>query len=78
MKGGYSTMIEGTIFTQFEAMLFILGLLLGAFITMIASYISLRKIRRQLYKLRGQLYYWFRQRPVPAKRGRPSKRKSVK
>lgn len=71
-------MIEGTIFTQFEVMLFILGLLLGAFITMVASYISLRKIRRQLYKLRGQLYYWFRQRPVAAKRGRPSKTKSVK
>lgn len=71
-------MIEGTIFTQFEVMLFILGLLLGAFITMVASYISLRKIRRQLYKLRGQLYYWFRQRPVSAKRGRPSKPKSVK
>ena len=39
---------------------------------------SVNDMKQQIEKLRGQVYYWSRQIPVSAKRGRPNNHKSVK
>jgi len=64
--------------TQFEVCFMLVGFFFGVIITIIGMYLPVRKVKRQLYKVRGQVYYWSRQMPVTAKRGRPRKSKSVK
>lgn len=51
---------------------------LGLVVAGTAFYIPMRKLTKMVYKLRGQVYYWSRQMPVTAKRGRPKKSNSVK
>ena len=62
--------------TQFEWLVLAVGLLSGSFITSVCYCFPMRKLKRQLYKLRGQVYYWSRQMPV-AKGRRPKRNKSV-
>lgn len=50
--------------TQFEWLVLAVGLLSGSFITSVCYCFPMRKLKRQLYKLRGQVYYWSRQMPV--------------
>jgi hypothetical protein len=64
--------------TQFEVCFMLLGFSFGVIITIIGMYLPLKRVRKQLYKVRGQVYYWSRQIPVTAKRGRPRKSSSVK
>ena len=64
--------------TQFEICFMLIGFFFGVIITIIGMYLPLKKVRKQLYKVRGQVYYWSRQIPVTAKRGRPRKSSSVK
>lgn len=64
--------------TQFEVCFMLIGFFFGVIITIIGMYLPVRKVKRQLYKVRGQVYYWSRQIPVTAKRGRPRKSSSVK
>lgn len=64
--------------TQFEICFMLIGFFFGVIITIIGMYLPLKRVRKQLYKVRGQVYYWSRQIPVTAKRGRPRKSSSVK
>ena len=64
--------------TQFEVCFMLLGFFFGVIITMVGMHLPLKRVRKQLYKVRGQVYYWSRQMPVTAKRGRPRKSSSVK
>jgi hypothetical protein len=57
-------------------MLFV-GFFGGVVITGAYYYFPLKSLRNQLYKIKGQVYYWSRQMPVAKKRGRPKKAKSV-
>jgi len=63
--------------TQLEILLTLFGFVSGSIVTMILYQIPIRRMKRSLYKLRGQVYYWSRQMPVVGKRGRPAKSKSV-
>jgi len=63
--------------TQFEWLILAIGVFFGGIITHVMYIFPLKRLRKQLYKLRGQVYYWSRQMPVKAKRGRPAKKKSV-
>lgn len=59
--------------TQFELLVLLVGFLMGAFATSVCYCYPIKRLKRQVYKLRGQVYYWSRQIPVPKKRGRPKK-----
>jgi|TARA_R100001530_G_C4251181_1_gene137871 hypothetical protein len=59
--------------TQFEWLVLAVGILMGGFITSLCYCLPIKRLRKQVYKLRGQVYYWSRQIPVPKKRGRPKK-----
>ena len=63
--------------TQFEWLVFAIGICFGGIVTHVMYIFPMKRLRRQLYKLRGQVYYWSRQMPIPAQRGRPAKKKSV-
>jgi hypothetical protein len=55
--------------------MFFTGFIAGVIITCVVCYCSIKDIKNQVKKLRGQVYYWSRQIPVSRKK-RP-KRKSV-
>ena len=61
----------------FEWLMLFVGFSGGVIITGVYYYFPLKNLRRQLYKIKGQVYYWSRQIPVAKKRGRPKKVKSV-
>jgi hypothetical protein len=61
----------------FEYLMLFVGFSGGVIITGVYYYFPLKKLRNQLYKVKGQVYYWSRQMPVAKKRGRPKKNKSV-
>lgn len=63
--------------TQFEWLILAIGFCFGSLITHIMCTFPMKRLRKQLYKLRGQVYYWSRQMPVAKKRGRPANKKSV-
>ena len=63
--------------TQFEWLILLLGFLGGAITISFCYCYPMRTLKSQIYKLRGQVYYWSRQMPVAKKRGRPAKKKSV-
>ena len=48
---------------------------LGIIVTMFSYQIPMRKLRKLVYKLKGQVYYWSRQMPAKLKKkpGRPRK-----
>ncbi len=63
--------------TTYELLMLFMGFAVGT-ITMLAYYyFPMKKLRNQVWKLKGQVYYWSRQMPVAKKRGRPKKVKSV-
>ena len=64
--------------TQIELCMLALGFCFGSIFTTLYFAFPLKRLKKQVYKLRGQVYYWSRQMPVSAKRGRPAKSKSVK
>lgn len=54
------------------------GFTLGVLFILFVWKRSVNDMKQQIEKLRGQVYYWSRQIPVSAKRGRPNNHKSVK
>ena len=58
----------------FEYLILFVRLSGGVIITGVYYYFPLKKLRNQLYKVKGQVYYWSRQMPVAKKRGRPKKK----
>ena len=62
--------------TQIEVLFTFLGFTSGVMVTIFAKNYSLKNIKQQVSKLRGQVYYWSRQMPV-SKGRRPKKNKSV-
>ena len=62
--------------TQIEVLFTFLGFTSGVMVTIFAMNYSLKNIKQQVSKLRGQVYYWSRQMPV-AKGRRPKRNKSV-
>ena len=54
------------------------GFTVGVLFILFVSRRSVNDMKQQIEKLRGQVYYWSRQIPVSAKRGRPNNHKSVK
>ena len=62
--------------TQIEVLFTFLGFTSGVMVTIFAMNYSLKNIKQQVSKLRGQVYYWSRQMPVSNGR-RPKKNKSV-
>jgi|TARA_Y100001938_G_scaffold73832_1_gene102278 hypothetical protein len=63
--------------TQIEIYFMLLSFLLGATTVTLFNRRQFKNVYSQIEKLRGQVYYWSRQMPVTAKRGRPKKSKSV-
>tara|TARA_R100001510_G_C7557956_1_gene139102 strand:+ start:416 stop:610 length:195 start_codon:yes stop_codon:yes gene_type:complete len=63
--------------TQIEIYFMLLSFLLGATTVTLFNRRQLKNVYSQIEKLRGQVYYWSRQMPVTAKRGRPKRSKSV-
>ena len=61
---------------QLEILFIFLGFTSGVIVTIFAMNYSLKNIKKQVSKLRGQVYYWSRQMPV-AKGRRPKRNKSV-
>jgi len=55
--------------------MFFTGFIAGAIMTCLICYYSIKDIKNQVKKLRGQVYYWSRQMPVG--RAKRPKRKSV-
>ena len=55
----------------------LLSFLLGATTVTLFNRRQFKNVYSQIEKLRGQVYYWSRQMPVTAKRGRPKRSKSV-
>ena len=62
--------------TVFEYLMFATGFVAGVIVVGICFHRPIKRLRRQLYRLRGQVYYWSRQMPV-AKGRRPKRNKSV-
>tara|TARA_R110002020_G_scaffold55264_4_gene153433 strand:- start:2243 stop:2434 length:192 start_codon:yes stop_codon:yes gene_type:complete len=60
--------------TVFECFMFAAGFAAGVIVVGICFYKPIKRLRRQLYRLRGQVYYWSKQMPVSKKRGRPAKK----
>ena len=60
--------------TVFEYLMFATGFVAGVIVVGICFHKPIKRLRRQLYRLRGQVYYWSRQMPVSKKRGRPAKK----
>ena len=58
---------------QLEVLLFVLGFLSGAFVVNMFITLSTKSLKKQVDKLRGQVYYWSRQMPVNRKSRRPKK-----
>ena len=63
--------------TQIEIYFMLLSFLLGATTITLFNRRQFKNVYSQIEKLRGQVYYWSRQMPVTAKRGRPKRSKSV-
>ncbi len=63
--------------TQIEIYFMLLSFLLGATTVTLFNRRQFKNVYSQIEKLRGQVYYWSRQMPVTAKRGRPKRSKSV-
>ena len=59
--------------TQIEIYFMLLSFLLGATTVTLFNRRQFKNVYSQIEKLRGQVYYWSRQKPVTAKRGRPKK-----
>jgi len=62
--------------TVFETLMLITGIVIGISFSAIAFYLPIKRLRRRIWKLKGQVYYWSRQMPVnqpKPKRGRPRK-----
>ena len=59
--------------TQIEWLMLALGFSMGCIFSTVYFSFPMKRLRRQVYKLRGQVYYWSRQMPVAKKRGRPAK-----
>ena len=66
--------------TIFEVVMLLGGFAAGIVLMSLYYILPLRKLKYQMRKLRGQLYYWSKQNPMtyPAKRkpGRPKKKHS--
>jgi len=58
----------------FECLMFTSGIVVGLVASMVFYHCSIKRLKQQLYKLKGQVYYWSRQMPVAKKRGRPRKK----
>ena len=63
--------------TQIEIYFMLLSFLLGATTVTLFNRRQFKNVYSQIEKLRGQVYYWSRQMPVTAKRGRHKRSKSV-
>ena len=61
-----------------DVILIVIGFILGSTTVSLLNRRQFKNVYGQIDKLRGQVYYWSRQMPVSAKRGRPRKTKSVK
>tara|TARA_R110000824_G_scaffold218917_11_gene405715 strand:- start:338 stop:526 length:189 start_codon:yes stop_codon:yes gene_type:complete len=59
--------------TVFEALIAAVFFALGLVVACLSYIIPMRKLKKLVYKLKGQVYYWSRQIPVKKKPGRPRK-----
>lgn len=59
--------------TVFEAFIAAAFFALGLIVASAAYFIPMRRLKKLVYKLKGQVYYWSRQIPVKRKPGRPRK-----
>jgi hypothetical protein len=60
--------------TLFEAFIAIGFFTLGLLVASVAYCIPIRRLKKLVYKLKGQVYFWSRQIPVKKKPGRPRKK----
>ena len=61
----------------FEFLMLFVGFSGGVIVTGMYYYFPMKRLQKQIWKIKGQVYYWSRQMPVKKKRGRPKKAKSV-
>ena len=63
--------------TTYELLMLFMGFTIGTVAAVIYFYFPIKKLKEQVWKLKGQVYYWSRQMPVKKKRRRPKKVKSA-
>ena len=61
----------------YQLLMLFIGFAAGVIIMLTYYYFPMKKLRDQVWKLKGQVYYWSRQMPVNKKKHRPKKVKSV-
>tara|TARA_R100000656_G_scaffold125012_1_gene104994 strand:- start:1052 stop:1255 length:204 start_codon:yes stop_codon:yes gene_type:complete len=62
--------------TIFEVVMLLGGFAAGVVLMSLYYILPLRRLKYQMKKLRGQVYYWSKQLPIKRKPGRPKKKHS--
>jgi len=61
----------------YQLLMLFIGFAAGVIIVFVYYYFPMKKLKDQVWKLKGQVYYWSRQMPVNKRKRRPKKTKSV-
>ena len=61
----------------YQLLMLFIGFAAGVIIVFVYYYFPMKKLKNQVWKLKGQVYYWSRQMPVNKRKRRPKKTKSV-